>query len=76
MHTPAVSRVGPRFIGTLCCVDILTPDFCPTLVCSYVEELHLAKRGITHLTDDMEAFESLEVRDGVTPTNHQTRLSA
>ncbi|CAM9155514.1 unnamed protein product, partial [Ectocarpus fasciculatus] len=24
-------------------------------------ELHLAKRGITHLTDDMEAFESLEV---------------
>lgn len=25
-------------------------------------ELHLARRGITHLTEEMEAFESLEVR--------------
>lgn len=24
-------------------------------------ELHLGRRGISHLTDDMEAFESLEV---------------
>lgn len=33
----------------------------PTTLCTCNAELHLARRGITHLAD-MEAFESLEVR--------------
>lgn len=33
----------------------------PTVVAARAE-LHLARRGITHFNDDMEAFKSLEVR--------------
>lgn len=38
----------------------------------FATELHLARRGITHLTDEMEAFESLEVR----PTKQISILDA
>lgn len=53
--------VRPPGVGTARCVISCTCDADASMCLLCASELHLARRDITHLTDDMKAFRSLEV---------------
>lgn len=59
-HVASFSAAASGGCGALTMLAPISFIFVPYYWAA-LSELHLARRGITHLTDDMEAFESLEV---------------